>query len=261
MSTCFVIQPFDSGPFDKRFDDILAPAIEAAGLQVYRVDRDPAASIPIDQIESGIRAASVCLAEITKDNPNVWFELGYAIAAKRDVVLVCSKQRDTPFPFDVQHRSIIRYATDSTRDFDDLRASITDRIKAILSKQEALQGFADASPLADVEGLNQQEMVALVSIGQNADTPERPVSVYVIRQDMEKSGYTRIATTLSLTSLLRKGLIGSEEVQEFNSDPFTGYHLKHAGMDWLLANQDRLVLRHKESHPTKTVVDKDDIPF
>lgn len=41
MAICFVIQPFDSGKFDKRFLDINKPAIESAGLEAYRVDNDP----------------------------------------------------------------------------------------------------------------------------------------------------------------------------------------------------------------------------
>lgn len=46
MNRCFVIQPFDKGKFDKRFDDVLAPAIAAAGLEAYRVDRDPKSQFP-----------------------------------------------------------------------------------------------------------------------------------------------------------------------------------------------------------------------
>jgi hypothetical protein len=110
MATCFVIQPFDSGKFDKRFEDIYRPAIEAAGLEAYRVDKDPSVSVPIDAIEEGIRQAAVCLADITADNPNVWYELGYAFAAKRPVVMVCSEERTgKKYPFDIQHRSIIAY--------------------------------------------------------------------------------------------------------------------------------------------------------
>lgn len=107
MATSFVVQPFDQGPFDKRFDDVFAAAISEAGLEAYRVDRDPTVSIPIEDIEAGIRNAEVCLAEITTDNPNVWFELGFAIASQRDVVLICSSERKSRFPFDIQHRSII----------------------------------------------------------------------------------------------------------------------------------------------------------
>lgn len=35
MEICFVIQPFDSAKYDKRYDDIYRPAIEAAGFEPY----------------------------------------------------------------------------------------------------------------------------------------------------------------------------------------------------------------------------------
>lgn len=79
MATCFVIQPFDSGKFDKRFEDIYKPAIEAAGLVAYRVNKDPGVSVLIESIEKGIRQAILCLADITEDNPNVWYELGFSL--------------------------------------------------------------------------------------------------------------------------------------------------------------------------------------
>ena len=91
MNKCFVIQPFDKGPFDKRYDDVLVPAIKAASLDPYRVDRDPSVSIPIEEIQSGIEFSRACLADITIDNPNVWFELGYAIASRRQVVLILNQ--------------------------------------------------------------------------------------------------------------------------------------------------------------------------
>ncbi len=65
LATCFVIQPFDGGKFDKRFDDILVPAIRDAGLEAYRVDRDPTVSIPIEQIESGIES---CRAHLNRQS-------------------------------------------------------------------------------------------------------------------------------------------------------------------------------------------------
>ena len=44
MPTCFVIQPFDKGPFDKRYDDVLDPAIRAALL-----NRTESIEIPMPQ--------------------------------------------------------------------------------------------------------------------------------------------------------------------------------------------------------------------
>lgn len=69
MDTCFVMQPFDGNTFDKRYYDVFAPAIRNAGLEPYRVDQDPKVSIPIQDIERGIRDSKICFAEITLDNP------------------------------------------------------------------------------------------------------------------------------------------------------------------------------------------------
>jgi len=99
------MQPFDGDKFDRRYVDVFEPAIRDAGLEPYRVDQDPKVSIPIQDIESGIRNSALCLAEITLDNPNVWFELGFAIASGKEVVLVCSDERTTRFPFCVFQRS------------------------------------------------------------------------------------------------------------------------------------------------------------
>jgi hypothetical protein len=248
MATCFVIQPFDQGPFDKRFDDVLRPAILAADLEPYRVDRDPKASIPIEEIEAGIRNSAVCLADISTDNPNVWFELGFAIASQKNVVLVCSGERQARFPFDIQHRSVITYRTDSTSDFEALEGRITQRLKALLSKEQHLQQASNLSPVADVEGLSQHEMVALVAVAQNIDSLVDDASTYIIRQDMEKAGFTRIATTLGLASLVSKELLEIIETQDYNGDPYTGYKVTVAGLNWLNQNQDRLVLQ--ETRPT-----------
>jgi hypothetical protein len=245
MGTCFVIQPFDRGPFDKRYEDVFEPAISEAGLEPYRVDRDPGVSIPIEDIQSGIRGSDVCLAEITTDNPNVWFELGFALASQKPVVLVCSEGREK-FPFDVQHRTIITYATDSPRDFETLRDQIADRLKATLAKEERLGRIATMPPIADFEGLAQHEMATLVIIAERLSTPDDWVGTGLIQQDMEKAGFTKIATSLGLAVLVRKGLIKIDEGTEYEGYPFQVLTVTEEGWDWLLANQDRLELQMTE---------------
>lgn len=54
MGRCFVIQPFDKGAYDKRYEDMIVPAIVNAGLEDYRVDRDPATRVLIEAVEEGI---------------------------------------------------------------------------------------------------------------------------------------------------------------------------------------------------------------
>ena len=104
--TCFVIQPFDKGKFDKRYNDAFDPGLGQAGFEAYRVDQDPGTDVLIAAIEEGIRRAAICLADVTTDNPNVWYELGYAFAAGKHVILTCCDEREGPLPFDIQHRNV-----------------------------------------------------------------------------------------------------------------------------------------------------------
>ncbi|MCY3682861.1 MAG: hypothetical protein OXH16_15780, partial [Gemmatimonadetes bacterium] len=97
---CFVIQPFNEATYEKRYADTFEPAIRDAGVEPYRVDRDPGADILISAIEKGIEKSDVCFAEITSDNPNVWYELGYARSHGKHVTMVCEKSRK--LPFDIQ---------------------------------------------------------------------------------------------------------------------------------------------------------------
>lgn len=252
MGTCFVMQPFDQGPFDQRFEDILAPAIKAAGLEPYRVDRDPKVSIPIEDIEKGIRESDMCLADITQDNPNVWFELGYAIACRKEVVLICSKDRTTKFPFDIQHRTILAYPTSAPRDFKKLEADITAKLKAYLEKAETLSNAVEISKVTPFEGLDQHEVVCLAALAENIDHPGDHASVFQIKRDMEKSGFTKVASTLALSSLLKKGLVYQDTFHGQEVDEvYTGYVLTDEGWRWVLDNKDQFVLRkpRKDENP------------
>lgn len=206
MERCFVMQPFDDGKFDKRYDDVFEPAIVDAKLEPYRVDRDPGVSIPIEEIEVGILNSRICLAEITTDNPNVWFELGFAIASKKEVVLVCSKERQSRFPFDIQHRSILEYKTEAPQDFSDLKTKITQKLKALMKKEATVEQVA-ASSIRELRGLKQHEFAALITIGENVEDPHDTVLVQNIHRDMEKAGFTKIATTLALAGLQEKKLV------------------------------------------------------
>lgn len=130
---CFVIQPYDGGDFDNRFDDIIKPAVEDCGLTAYRVDRDPYVEIAVSAIEEKIRDATIVVAEISIDNPNVWFELGYAMALDKKIIMLCdATRRLNGFPFDISHRNILLYRTGSMRDFLECQNKLKVRINAKL---------------------------------------------------------------------------------------------------------------------------------
>ena len=259
---CCVFQPFDKGPHDKRYEDTVAPAIVAAGLEPYRVDRDDGAVIPIETLHDEIKAATICLADITTRNPNVMYELGYAIASGKDVVLICSTQQPTAFPFDIQHRGIIQYALDSASDFDQLKNAITSRIKSLLKKQAATQEIVSVSPVKSTHGLQPNEIAALALVMANVDSSADKVGTHTIKQDMQKAGYTNLATQLALTRLSRMNFVEALQDSDYNGNEFVCYRMLEEGENWLQANQEKLELRvaPKASRQSVNPLD-DEIPF
>lgn len=241
METCFIMQPFDNGTYDKRYESVFAPAVKAAGLEPYRVDRDPSVSIPIQEIEGGIKNATLCFAEITTDNPNVWFELGFAFAVPREVILVCSDERKSHYPFDIQHRSVIPYHTAAPQDYDELKTKITSRIIAVLKKNKDIVQVATLPVVKDTKGLNQHEIVALVTVMQNSFLSDGYVPGYRIKQDMNNPGFTDIAVGIALKTLSIKDLILLDTWTD-QQEPYRVYKPTPKGEQWLIDNQDQLTL-------------------
>lgn len=260
MPTCFVIQPFDRGKFDKRFEDTFQPAIEEAGLDAYRVDQDPNVEIPIEAIEEGIRDAAICLADITTDNPNVWYELGYAFAAGKAVIMVCSDERkEARYPFDIQHRTVVGYKSESSRDFEQLKKQIKERIQALMKKAERLRELAESDPVAPREGLSQPELAVLATLAGDAVLPDSSTSVYSLKHDVERAGFTSLGFGLGLRRLLRKRFIEStEEFDEHQDELYPAARLTQAGWEWIEANEGMFSLKQGALAPNEF---DDDIPF
>jgi len=261
MPTCFVIQPFDSGKFDKRFKETFAPAIKTAGFDPYRVDEDAHADVLITSIEDGIRSAAVCLADITTDNPNVWFELGFALASNRPVVMVCSSERTGKYPFDIQHRAIIPYKTEAQSDFQSLSDAIIERLKAAGERGQTLQQIAEAEPIAPISGLSQIEL-AVLAVAAGAALPGIGFSLWSLQNDAEKIGISKIGISLALHRLRQKKFIEDAMVEDRNGD-YPGVALTSTGWDWIDANESNFTLRRSVKAAPKydDGITDDDIPF
>jgi hypothetical protein len=257
MSRCFVIQPFDKGPFDRRYEDVLAPAIKNADLEPYRVDLDPAVSIPIESIEDGIQNSVVCLADISLDNPNVWFEVGYAIAAEKEVVFICSEERKTPFPFDVQHRTINKYATSSPRDFKQLGQKITQRLKAIQKSSTELGTVSKLSPTQQTEGLTPHEVAALIILTEECLSPESNITPHQLKEKMQRAGFTGVAVGIALHGLNAKEYMAYNSLSDDFGHDYSVCAITSKGLQWIQDNQSNLVLRVNKGPE----ISDEDIPF
>ena len=254
---CCVFQPFDKGDFDKRYDDVLAPAIEAADLEPYRVDRDAGSVIPVDTLHKEIKSATVCVADITTRNPNVMYELGYAIAAGKDVVIIAGPNPEK-YPFDIQHRGILSYSGGSISDFIELGQNLSTKLDALLELRENTSEIAAASPVKESAGLQPHEFTALAMLLANSDATDDAVAVNWLKQEMQKAGYSDVGTRLALARLVQLGYVTSRRTSDGFENSWVVYSITEDGEAWLLENQAKLEVRLRPSH---TEITDDDIPF
>jgi hypothetical protein len=259
MATCFVIQPFDSGKYDKRYKDIYKPSIEAAGLEAYRVDHDPSVLVPIDSIEKGIRQSAICLADISADNANVWYELGFAFAATKPVVMVCSQDR-SKYPFDIQHRSIIPYMADAPSDFESLRNNLTAKLKALYQQAQRMNRIAEDTPVTPVEGLSSVEVIVVAAIAGETDMPTKGVSVWSATRQAERAGVNKMGFNVALRRLTAKRLLSMVQLHDDDGNPYDGIAIDDTGWEWIDRN-DHLFTLQKAPKVTTAVKSGDDAAF
>jgi O-acetyl-ADP-ribose deacetylase (regulator of RNase III) len=62
--------------FDALFDEYIAPAARAAGFDVVRSDRESASGVIMPGLFRSIYEADLVIADLTYQNPNVYYELG-----------------------------------------------------------------------------------------------------------------------------------------------------------------------------------------
>lgn len=110
---CFVIMPF-AQEFDDVYDVIkssVESAIPGENIRCFRLDDERHAGAITDELLSAIRGAALCVADSTGSNPNVMWEIGFAMALKKPVVFL--HRKDSTMPFDIQHMRSIRYVAGS----------------------------------------------------------------------------------------------------------------------------------------------------
>lgn len=97
--TCFVIMQF-TDEFDILFKDVIRPVCESYGYRVVRGDDFYTSGQIMEDVTQSIQSATLIIADVTPNNPNVFYELGFAHAIGKPTILLSDKKRDR-LPFDI----------------------------------------------------------------------------------------------------------------------------------------------------------------
>jgi tetratricopeptide (TPR) repeat protein len=146
----FVAMPFgkktghDGKPIDFNavYNDLLKPAIETAGFTVFRVDEEQAAGdIKTDMFQE-LLIADLVVADLTLDNPNVWYELGIRHALRARGILVVQGATDKqPFGIDTYHslNYTLKNGRPDSSTLESDKKTLTDMVKATLASRHDLR--------------------------------------------------------------------------------------------------------------------------
>jgi tetratricopeptide (TPR) repeat protein len=107
----FVVMPYGTKEeidFNRVYGDFIKPALEAAGFEVFRADEEMrAGDIRTDMFQE-LLLSDLVVADLSIDNPNVWYELGVRHALRARGVIGIRCRRDY-MPFDVYTDRSLRY--------------------------------------------------------------------------------------------------------------------------------------------------------
>lgn len=127
----FVLQPFSS-QFDAAYQLIIAAA-QSAGVETWRLDQVAVAGSITEQLYAAIEQSDLIICDITHSNPNVMYELGYAHALRKPVIII--SQRSEHMPFDVRSVRTLFYDAELGRQVEFVR-SLESMIQQALQNPE-----------------------------------------------------------------------------------------------------------------------------
>jgi tetratricopeptide (TPR) repeat protein len=95
--------------FNRVYSEYIQPALELAGFEAFRADQEMRAGSIMSDMFQELLVADLVVADLTIDNPNVWYQLGVRHALRaRGVIIVCGGK--VPTAFDLYTDRKLRYS-------------------------------------------------------------------------------------------------------------------------------------------------------
>jgi len=96
---CFVVMQF-TDEYNALYAEVIRPTCEEFGYKVVRADDFYTSGLIIDDITRSIRECTIVIADVTPNNPNVFYEVGFAHGIGKPTILLSDRKREK-LPFDI----------------------------------------------------------------------------------------------------------------------------------------------------------------
>lgn len=130
-------------PFDDRFRPVLAvirKVVEGGNRgRAIRADDIFRPGNIVEQLKKAIQQADFCIADVTDNNPNVMWEVGYASALKKPVIAI--RQHNEDIPIDVRQERFFNYEMEKPADLQRALRQAVESVIADLSSNPPFLGW------------------------------------------------------------------------------------------------------------------------
>src|SRR4051812_16600522 len=134
---CFILMPF-SEEFDMIYGQI-KKSLHDNGYVCNRADEILGSKPIMNKILNEILRANYIIADLTSQNPNVFYELGIAHTFKDAQNIILITQRVSDIPFDIRHINNIIYEVNNMKYLTSSIIQTLNENKYVFYFQEALQ--------------------------------------------------------------------------------------------------------------------------
>lgn len=99
-----------SSPYNEVYSHVIKTLCKECGIDALRADEIYAPGIIIKDVIDRIAQSQVVIADISPANPNVYFEVGYALALGMPIILLAQRRDPAePLPFDLSAFRVLFY--------------------------------------------------------------------------------------------------------------------------------------------------------
>lgn len=131
-----LIAPFDAS--GEKLREAIQRSLDEFGVKVKLPDFESGVG-SAGVITDAIASADFVIADVSRENPNVFYELGYAHALRKNTFLLVSKDASLKFPSDLGG---MLYLTYDPQDLEGIGAYLKHRVLRLMQRREAREALA-----------------------------------------------------------------------------------------------------------------------
>ena len=188
---CFIVCPISEEGSEerKRSDEILnhliTPILNDLNYNIIRIDQIPHSGQIDSEILEYLKNSELVIADITGNNPNVFFELGYRVGLNKPVIQILEKGPNVRIPFDRAMFNTIFYNLKNVPEFEKNKEDLKARIIRLEEEKKNKNQLTEESKWEEEMKLNFMKDV-LGNIFQNIKSVDDLLEVSSKMEELKK---------------------------------------------------------------------------